>query len=401
MGFWRGRECVAEEISRAWRKNSQERRDTDRLSATAMMARKLKKMKNAVTRILWTAVASVVLATTAMETRQKDESAFPPRLESYLTKDVSLTAAERRRLRGGGPVTKLLDVDESKEVSVFGAIWINAPMHRYVEAIQDIESFERGPSFSVTKRISPRPTIHDFAQLRLPEQDVQSLRACRVGDCDVKLDAKAIQRFRTEVDWNGPEARDAADTLMRQIALEYVAGYLEGGNSRLAVYRDHSRPTFAAKEFREMIDQMPELTNGMPDVRRYLLSYPQTTLPDSTSFLYWQIARFGLKPTFRISHVTIRERPTETVVASKMLHASHYFWTAIELRTLLPDPSRGPGFWFVTVNRSRSDGLSGFTGMFVRGRVRTRVRDGVLSVLQTTRQKLEGIAVAGYGTGIR
>jgi hypothetical protein len=84
-----------------------------------------------------------------------------------------------------------------------------------------------------------------------------------------------------------------------------------------------------------------------------------------------------------------------------MLHASHYFWTAIELRTLLPDPSRGPGFWFVTVNRSRSDGLSGFTGMFVRGRVRTRVRDGVLSVLQTTRQKLEGIAVAGYGTGIR
>ena len=145
-----------------------------------------------------------------------------------------------------------------------------------------------------------------------------------------------------------------------------------------------------------MIDQMPELTQAMPDVRRHLLNYPQTTLPDSTSFLYWQIARFGLKPTFRISHVTIRERPTDTVVASRMLHASHYFWTAIELRTLLPDPSRGPGFWFVTVNRSRSDGLSGFTGMFVRGRVRSRVRDGVLSVLQTTRQKLEGIAGAGY-----
>jgi hypothetical protein len=362
-----------------------------------MMARKLKK-RTAVTRILWTAVASVVLATTAMETRQKDEFAFPPRLENYLTKDVSLTAAERRRLRAGGPVTKLLDVDESKEVSVFGAIWISAPMHRYVEAVRDIESFERGPSFSVTKRISPRPIIQDFAQLRLPEQDVQSLRACRVGDCDVKLDEKAIQRFRTEVDWNGPGARDAADTLMRQIALEYVTGYLEGGNSRLAVYRDHSRPTFAEKEFREMIDQMPELTEGMPDVRRHLLSYPQTTLPDSTSFLYWQIARFGLKPTFRISHVTIRERPTDTVVASKMLHASHYFWTAIELRTLLPDPSRGPGFWFVTVNRSRSDGLSGFVGRFVRGRVRSRVRDGVLSVLQTTKQKLEGIAVAGDGT---
>jgi hypothetical protein len=142
-----------------------------------------------------------------------------------------------------------------------------------------------------------------------------------------------------------------------------------------------------------MIDQMPEMTAQMPDVRRYLLNYPQVTLPESTSFMYWQLVRFGLKPTVRISHVTIRERPTDTLVASRMVHASHYFWTAIELRTLLPDLPRGPGFWFVTVSRSRSDGLSGFTGMFVRGRVRGRVREGTLSVLQTTKQKLEGTVV--------
>lgn len=333
----------------------------------------------------------MVLATTTLETRQNDESGLPPRLESYVTKDVRLTAGERSRLRGGGPVTKLLDVDESKEVAVFGAIWINAPIRRYVEALEDIESFETGASFRVTKRISPRPTIDDFAQLRLPEPDVKSLRTCRVGDCDVKLDEKALQRFRAEVDWNAPNARDAADTLMRQLALEYVTAYLEHGNDRFPVYRDHARPTFVATEFREMIDQMPELTTHMPDVRRHLLSYPQDTLPGSTSFLYWQETQFGLKPTLRISHVTIREGRDDTIVASKMLYASHYFWTAIELRTLLPDPSRGPGFWFVTVNRSRSDGLSGFTAMFVRGRVRSRVRNGVVSVLQTTKQKLERV----------
>jgi len=87
--------------------------------------------------------------------------------------------------------------------------------------------------------------------------------------------------------------------------------------------------------------------------------------------LYWQETEFGLKPTIRISHLTIRENPEDTVVTSKMLYASHYFWTGLELRVLMPDPSRGPGFWFVTVKRSRSDGLSGFTGMFVRRRVRS------------------------------
>jgi hypothetical protein len=69
---------------------------------------------------------------------------------------------------------------------------------------------------------------------------------------------------------------------------------LQGGNDQLAVYRDSSRPTFVAQEFRSMIARMPELTAYMPDMRRYLLDYPKVTLPDATSFLHWQDTEFGL-----------------------------------------------------------------------------------------------------------
>jgi hypothetical protein len=138
------------------------------------------------------------------------------------------------------------------------------------------------------------------------------------------------------------------------------------------------------------VDRMPELTTYLPDVRRYLLEYPRATLPGSTSFLYWQETVFGLKPTIRISHVMIRETPNDAVVTSKMLYASHYFWTGLEVRALLRDLSRGEGFWFVTVNRSRSDGLSGVTGSFVRGRVRSEVQDGALAGLRSTKQRLKG-----------
>ena len=173
-------------------------------------------------------------------------------------------------------------------------------------------------------------------------------------------------------------------------ALELSATrYLEGGNDQLAVYRDNSRPTFVGQEFRTMIDDMPELTTYMPDLRRYLLDYPRVTIPDATSFLYWQETEFGLRPTIRISHVTIRENPDDTVVTSKMLYASHYFWTGLELRALVPDPPRGSGFWFVTMNRSRSDGLSGFRGFFVRRRVRSEVQNGALAALRSTKQRLE------------
>ena len=56
--------------------------------------------------------------------------------------------------------------------------------------------------------------------------------------------------------------------------------------------------------------------------------------------MYWQETEFGLKPTLRISHLTIRESPQDALVVSKMPYASHYFWTGVELRVLVPDPSR-------------------------------------------------------------
>jgi hypothetical protein len=335
----------------------------------------------------WVLRTLLVLATAYVALAQS--GSFPARLETYLTDAVKLTGDERQRLLNGEPLTKLLDADESKEVAVFGAVWINAPIRRYVEAVKDIETFERGGGFKVTKRISAPPRLGDFSALRLPDEDLDDLRSCRVGDCEVKLGEQALERFRSEIDWSTPNARAAANALMQRLAFEYVTRYLDGGNEQLAVYRDNSRPTFVAQEFRTMVDQMPLLTTYMPNIRRYLLEYPRVTIPDATSFLYWQETEFGLKPTIRISHLTIRATPDDTVVTSKMLYASHYFWTGLELRVLMPDPSRGTGFWFVTVNRSRSDGLSGFLGMFVRRRVRSEVESGALAGLRSTKQLLE------------
>lgn len=334
-------------------------------------------------------VLLALLALLAADIAGAQPRSFPARLESYLSDAVRLTGEERRRLLGGEPITKMLDSDASKEVAVFGAVWVNAPIRRYVEAVSDIEEFESGNGFNVTKRISDPPRPADFSALRLPEEDLADLRDCRVGDCEVKLGEQALKRFQSEVDWDAPNSRAAANALMQQLAFEYVTRYLEGGNEQLAVYRDDSRPRFVAEEFRAIVDQMPELTTYMPNLRRYLLGYPDVTIPGATSFLYWQETEFGLKPTIRISHLTIRENPDDTVVASKMLYASHYFWTGLELRVLMPDPSRGPGFWFVTVNRARSDGLSGFTGMFVRRRVRSEVENGAMAGLRSTKERLE------------
>jgi hypothetical protein len=312
---------------------------------------------------------------------------FPVPIDAYFSK--VLTPDQRARLLAGQAVTQLLDSDPSREVGVLGAIWIKAPAARYIAAVTDIERFERGENFRVTKKISDPPRIEDFAALKLPPDDVRDLKSCRVGSCEFKLSEEALNRMRKTIDWSKSTATADAEQLARQLMLEYSRGYLEGGNARLAVYRDSGRPTFVAQEFTSMVERMPELSEHLPDLKRYLLGFPKVTLPKSQSFLYWQEATFGLKPTIRINHFTVVEEPTHVAVVSKMLYASHYFWSALELRVLVPDAARGEGFWFVSVNRSRSDGLSGFVGSLIRGKVRSEAQEGMQAVLTVTKTNME------------
>lgn len=109
-------------------------------------------------RVLFAALASLVLATPTIGVSHNAAPVFPARLESYLSRTVRLTS-DQNRLAAGAPVTKLLDADEGKEVAVFGAVWINASMRQHVELVNDIENFERGDGFEHPARFALEPAL--------------------------------------------------------------------------------------------------------------------------------------------------------------------------------------------------------------------------------------------------
>ena len=341
----------------------------------------------------WRRSAAVALLSAAVVpaglTAALTRSALPPAIESFLSADGTDSAPDRQSLLSGAPVIRLIPSTETTEVAVFGAIWVNAPASRYVEQLKDIERFEQGGAFRVTRRIRATPGADDFASLNLPDQDLRDLKDCQIGDCALRLDAEAIQTLQAGVDWRKPTAKADANSMFRRFVLKYVNGYREGGNARLPIYRNSDRPVSVATEFRSMLELIPHFATESPDLKRYLLEYPHATLPNSTSFLYWQEVQFGLRPTIRVNHLVIQQRGDQTVIASKLLYASHYLRAALETRVLLADPARGPGFWLVMVNRGRSGGLSGFLGRFIRGRVRNEVQDAVRTALTATKTRLE------------
>ena len=113
----------------------------------------------------------------------------------------------------------------------------------------------------------------------------------------------SIEAIRARVNFNSPDAKRAVEAVFRERAYEYVTGYREKGNAGLAVYRDGSRPSFVANELKSMIDRMPSLMDLLPQMRSYLLQYPNATLPNSTDFLYlaggavWAEAHYSHQPS--------------------------------------------------------------------------------------------------------
>jgi hypothetical protein len=329
-------------------------------------------------------IYSVSIGTSQVEPRQP---------HTFLKEHVGFTDAEFRQLEQGKVVAKVLETDEETEVAVFGIVWVEAPIDSFVRWQRDIEHFESGDAVKAIKKISNPPQLSDFDKLTFPAEDLDAIQKCKIGDCEVKVGAEGMTRLQTEVDWDAPDAHAQAHRLIRQMVLEYTKAYMRDGDESLGVQRDKKRPTFLEKEFDGLLANSPYLVQYIPEFHRYLDEYPHAELPGAEDYLYWSKVQFGLRPTVRLNHVVIYPLETGTVViGSKMLYASHYFHTALELKFLAKDSARpeAKGFYLVILNRSRSDGLTGLFGGIVRSKAQSEARKGTASALESGRKVLEG-----------
>jgi len=343
---------------------------------------------HAMKRIFWTTLCLIATQVNAQ----------PREPHRYFRDIIGLSDAEIRQVEQGQVVAKVLDTPLAHEVAIFGAVWVEATTDYFVEMYQDIESFEKGDGILQIHKIGDPLKLEDFTGIRFPEADIKAIPKCKIGKCAVKIDEASLVRLQSEIDWKAPDAELKAQSLIAELTYEGIREYQKGGDATLAAYRDKKRPTYLAKEFKGMLENSSFLYEYFPEFHDYLLGYPQAELPGGTDFFYWSLNEFGLKPLFRVNHVVIyplgEGHNAGVAIASKMLYASHYFHTALELRFLVRDTANPTdvGFFLISVNRSRSDGLTGFFGSIVKNQAVKRARDGVVGALANGKKNLE----AGY-----
>jgi len=327
----------------------------------------------------WVAIALV--ATTA--------PGIAPALREALSHDLKFSTVELAELERGKIVKHALEKTASGEIAVAGAVRVNATKEKFLNRFRDIAQFKRGPGVLEIGRFSDPPALGDLDTLTIDKNDFDG-RACRVGDCGVRLPAETIRRFQREIDWKAPDADRRAVTLFKQVLLEHVRAYLSGSPNRVIQYDDDKRPVRPVEEFAGILKNSPFLGELVPGLPPHLTAFPRSHLPGAEDFLYWSKETGGFAPFITVTHVTIaRAADGSGVITSKDVYSSRYFDSSLAV-TIASDVVGTPdAFYLVYVNRSRASAMKGAFSGLRRAMVERRAKSSLEDNLKLLKLRLE------------
>jgi hypothetical protein len=297
--------------------------------------------------------------------------------------------ARRSAIEAGRPIVELTS-ESDVDVALIGAVRTIADDARLVAWFREVEQLQRGKYIPVVRRFSDPPRIEDLAELALDEDDLEDLRDCRPGHCDLKLAGYEMVRIRAAIDAAGEEWEPAAQQAFRQVILARAVAHIRGGFANALPYDDHKTRAVPVSEFEHLLagSELPGLC--MKPVIAHLRAYPRADGGVET-FLFWSKDMLGdLKPVVSITQVSIirsawPDQPT--IVASAQVYASHYLTASLSVVAVAGEPDGER--YLVYARRSRGDLFTGPFGGWVRRIVQKRVRAEGPGVLDGLRRKIE------------
>ena len=334
------------------------------------------------TRSILTGVCLLFAASSAA--RAQLPSGEPDR---FLQRYIGLTPAQVAQVRKGIVTTKVLTSTDPEEVALFGIVAIDAPRSQILQRVRDLPNFLQTPGRSAFGLFGRPATPADAKAFVAEKSDLDALKSCTPGHCDVKLPARRMDEFRTSVHWSSPDAPAQVAAVVRQRMADYVEAYRRGGTAAMVEYADQSTAKRAGDAFTALLAESNYLYDYVPQFEEYLKNYPSAKLEGVSDTLFWSSDRLpSLRPILGITHLSIYTPPGAplTLISAKQLYASHYFLGAFTLTTILDRPDApSTGVYYIVVQRMRFDHLPSGGLLNIKGRVTGKMLDALRAELQT------------------
>ena len=284
------------------------------------------------------------------------------------------------------PVVRLVPAADKSEVAVTGLVNINASAEDFLRSYRDSMMRKNNSAILEIGSFGTEPSLADLDGLTLEPGDIEDLKECVVGDCQIKLSAPMIARFQKEIDWSAPDYQLRVTNLFKEMLVAYVKDYRARGETALIEYNDKSDSISVATEQRALTSATGYVNSFLVDTKSGLQLLQQT--------LVWSKIKFGLKPVIAVNHISIYKRNSDAgpqvLVASKQIYANHYFNAFLALTAFVNVPGTTNASYLVYENRSRADGLEGPFGKLKRGVVEKKALEGLRGIIAQSKASLEG-----------
>ena len=316
----------------------------------------------------------------------------PPSPEEFLHSQMRLSTNQVVDIQKGKAVARILTSAKRSDIFVFGAVYIHAKPDAYLELMTDIAKLKKMPGYLGAGKFSEPPQIKDMEGFSLDQNDIEDLKKCRPGDCELQLPEESMEAARNSIDWDVVEqTNNRAERGMVRL----LGAYQQDGDRALGTYQDKPDPLPVAEQFASLLSKVEFFPQYLPELNRFLRAYPNSRPYGTHDFFYWEKVNFGLKPTIRLNHAVVY-RPSGPgqvayVFAVKQLYASHYFQAALDLSFCVHDASSSEdqGFYLITVKASRQAGLTGLKGGLIRKVATGKTRSSLERALNSLRNTLE------------
>src|SRR5258708_4493487 len=141
--------------------------------------------------------------------------------------------ADLSTLDSGKTVIKILPANDKREIAVCGVLRLGKVSELTLAAFREAITTSNNKAVLAEGKFSSPPVIEDLLPLKLEDRDIEELRKCEPGKCDIKISADMINRMRSVVDWDAPDYREQVTRLFSAILVEYMRDYLLRGDKAL------------------------------------------------------------------------------------------------------------------------------------------------------------------------
>ena len=119
-------------------------------------------------------------------------------LQKVLSEKAAFADIDFAALERGETIVKLAPVQDKREIAVSGLVNLRASADEFLRSYRESLTHRNNAAVLEIGSFSATPALSDLQYLTLEPGDIEDLKQCAVGDCEIKLSAAMIQRFARE-----------------------------------------------------------------------------------------------------------------------------------------------------------------------------------------------------------